>query len=82
MSNSFGIAGNFGEIQIRPNGHAVLVDVQTSSFDVEGGRRQSHACAGLSVRDAARLRELLGEAIAAADDDPRQTSLWPQRHPQ
>lgn len=83
MSNSLMVSGAFGEIQVVSRGGSVLVNVQSRSFDVEGCWRCDHAFAGLSVPDAVRLRELLNEAIvtAAANTDPRQTTLWPWRSP-
>ncbi|MFL5252506.1 MAG: hypothetical protein ACJ8AI_06355 [Rhodopila sp.] len=56
----------------------VVLDVQTRHFASDGREQRQYALADLSLKDAARLRNLLNEAIAASQDvdDPRQTSFW------
>ncbi len=78
MSNSIMISAQSAEVRVLAAASRVLLDVQTRYFDTVVRFRRDHACACLSVCEARRLREMLGEAIVVAtESDPRQASLWP-----
>jgi hypothetical protein len=71
------MAGSYGELQIAATHCAVVLDVHARNWDTEGQLHQDTALAHLSISDAARLRDLLNEAIVAAENaDPRQPGLW------
>jgi hypothetical protein len=78
-SRLFSTADTFGEIQIVAGSDRVAVDMQTRNYDTAGHLRRDHALASLSLTAAARLRDLLSEAIDHAHSvtlDSRQTPLW------
>jgi hypothetical protein len=72
-------AGTFGEIQIVAASENVVVDVEARNYDTAGHLHRDRALANLSLAAAARLRDLLSEAIDHAHAvtlDRRQTALW------
>jgi hypothetical protein len=72
-------SGTFGVIQIAATQENVVLDVQARNYDSAGHLHRDHALANLSLATAARLRDLLSEAIEYANSarlDVRQTSLW------
>jgi hypothetical protein len=78
-SRLFSTADTFGEIQIVAGSECVVVDVQARNYDTAGHLHRDHALANLSLTAAARLRDLLSEAIDHARSvtlDSRQTALW------
>jgi hypothetical protein len=78
-SRLFSSSGTFGEIQIVAGQDHVIVDVQARNYDTSGHLHRDHALANLSLASAARLRDLLDEAITHAHSvtlDTRQTALW------
>jgi hypothetical protein len=78
-SRLFSTADTFGEIQIVAGSDRLVVDVQARNYDTAGHLHRDHALADLSLAAAARLRDLLSEAIEHCHSvtlDRRQTALW------
>jgi hypothetical protein len=75
----FSTAGTYGEIQIVATAGNILIDATTRNYDTAGHLHRDHALASLSLSAAARLRDLLAEAVDHANSitlDTRQTALW------
>lgn len=77
------LGGTFGLVQIVTGAAATVagepgirLDIQTRGYDVAGSLLREHACAALSVRDAVRLHELLGVALASMQPP----LIWPAAH--
>lgn len=66
------------DFQIVATHDTLVLDLQTRNCRVDGRLMHQSALAQLSVGDARRLRDLLDQALDAAEvvDDPRQTRLW------
>jgi hypothetical protein len=78
-SRLFSSAGTWGETQIVATRETVVVDLQTRNYDTAGHLHRDHALAVLSLSAAARLRDLLDEAITHAASvtlDTRETAIW------
>jgi hypothetical protein len=72
-------SGTWGDAQIVASPSHVLVDLNTRNYDTAGHLHRDHALASLSLSAAARLRDLLAEAVDHANSvalDIRQTALW------
>ena len=75
----FSTSGTFGEINIIGTDDSIIIDASTRNYDTAGHLHREHALANLSLSAAARLRDLLIEALDYANSgalDTRQTALW------
>lgn len=75
----YSTAGTFGAFDIVATADKIVLDATTRNYDVTGHLCRDHALANLSLDAAARLRDLLSEAIDHANSvalDTRQTALW------
>jgi hypothetical protein len=71
------MSDTWGEAQIVAMRDRIVLDIQSRNYDSTGHLKLDHALANLPLRDAIRLRGLLGEAIAAAAEaTPPQPGLW------
>nr|WP_294546620.1 hypothetical protein [uncultured Rhodopila sp.] len=73
----FSTGDTWGEAQIVAMPDRIVLDIQSRNYDSTGQLRQDHALANMPIRDAIRLRGLLGKAIAAAAEvTPPQPGPW------
>jgi hypothetical protein len=71
------IGGTFGEVQIVAVSNRVVVDLQTQNYDTGGFLNRKHALASLPLDAAVQLRDLLSEAIVAAENArPHHPGIW------
>jgi|SRR4051794_17446586 hypothetical protein len=71
------IGGTFGEVQIVAIPGRVVVDLQTQNYDTTGSLNRDHALASLPLDAAIQLRDLLSEAIVAAENArPHHPGIW------
>jgi hypothetical protein len=73
----FSTSGTFGEIDLVGCGRGVTLSVTGRNYDTTGRLHCDNVVTNLSTAEARRLRNLLGEAIAAAEDAAvDQPGLW------
>jgi len=64
----FSTCGTFGAVDLVASSRGVVLSVLGRNYGTTGRRQDYNALAGLSVAEARRLRRLLDEAIAVAED--------------
>jgi hypothetical protein len=78
-SRLFSYRDTTAEFQLIACSESVVVDVQAKNYDTSGHLHHDHCLANLSLTAAARLRDLLSEAVDHARCvtlDNRQTAAW------
>lgn len=71
------IGGAFGEVQVVAVFNRIFVDLQTQNYDTDGFLNKNHALASLPLDAAIQLRDLLSEAIVAAENArPHHPGIW------
>jgi|SRR4051794_20119872 hypothetical protein len=71
------IGGSFGEVQVVAISNRIVINLQTRDYDTTGFLNRDHALASLPLDAAIQLRDLLSEAIVAAENvRPHHPGIW------